>query len=45
MVMVAIVGALLRVDSFLAVTIGILVLFVGKRLNEKGFRVRWCCAS
>jgi ESS family glutamate:Na+ symporter len=26
---------LLRVDSFLAVTIGILVLFVGKRLNER----------
>ncbi len=26
---------LLRIDSFLAVTIGIIVLFVGKRLNEK----------
>jgi ESS family glutamate:Na+ symporter len=26
---------LLRIDSFLAVTIGILVLFVGKRLNER----------
>ncbi len=29
---------LLRIDSFLAVTIGILVLFVGKRINS---RVRW----
>lgn len=27
--------SLLRVDSFLAVTLGIIVLFVGKRLNEK----------
>jgi ESS family glutamate:Na+ symporter len=30
--------SLLRIESFLAVTIGILVLFVGKRINE---RVRW----
>jgi len=26
---------ILRIESFLAVTIGIIVLFVGKRLNEK----------
>jgi len=26
---------LLRIDSFLAVTIGVLVLFIGKRLNDK----------
>jgi ESS family glutamate:Na+ symporter len=28
-------GGILRIESFLAVTIGIVVLFVGKRLNEK----------
>jgi ESS family glutamate:Na+ symporter len=27
-------GSTLHIDSFIAVTIGIIVLFVGKRLND-----------
>jgi hypothetical protein len=32
-------GGILRIESFLAVTIGIVVLFVGKRLNERPGRL------